>query len=146
MYTHIYIFICLHICIYIHALTLNFFYIYVYMYTYTHSHTHIICMHIYIGEWRRVCNSRLLCLHVACFFDAWGHRPQVCCSMLQYVAVCCNALQCVAMCCTLLQFVVVSCDLLECVAIPDYFVYALLAFSTLESIGLRCVNVWCSML
>jgi len=30
-------------------------------------------------------------------------RPQVCCSVLQYVAVCCSVLQCVAVCCSVLQ-------------------------------------------
>jgi len=34
---------------------------------------------------------------------------QMCCSVLQCVAVCCSVLQCIAVCCSVLQWVAVCC-------------------------------------
>jgi len=56
-------------------------------------------------------------------------RVAACCSVLQYVAVCytalcrsgsqvcCGVLQCVAVCCSVLQCVAVCCSVLRCVAV-----------------------------
>jgi len=41
----------------------------------------------------------------------------VCCSVLQCAAVCCSALQCVAVCCSVLQCVAVCCRVLQCAAV-----------------------------
>jgi len=38
---------------------------------------------------------------------------EVCCSVLQRVAVCCSVLQCVAVCCSILQCVAVCCNRLQ---------------------------------
>jgi len=40
----------------------------------------------------------------------------MCCRVLQCVAVCCGMLQCVAACCSVLQCVAVCCSVLQCVA------------------------------
>jgi len=39
-----------------------------------------------------------------------GYRRQVCCIVLQCVAVCCSVLQCVAVCCSVLQCVALCCS------------------------------------
>jgi len=41
-------------------------------------------------------------------------RQQVCCSVLQCVAVCCSVLQCVAACRSVLQYVAVCFSMLQC--------------------------------
>ena len=41
----------------------------------------------------------------------------LCCSVLQYVAVCCSMLQYVAVCCSMLQYVAVCCSVLQYVAV-----------------------------
>ena len=56
---------------------------------------------------------------------AWGcarettSSRQVCCSVLQCVAVCCSVMQCVLqyVCCSVLQCVAVCCSVLQCVAV-----------------------------
>jgi len=40
---------------------------------------------------------------------------ELCCCVLQCVAVCCSVLQCVAVCCSVLQCVAVCCSVLQCV-------------------------------
>jgi len=48
---------------------------------------------------------------------ARGPTNEVCCSVLQCVAVCCRVLHCVAVCCSVLQCVAVCCSVLQCVAV-----------------------------
>ena len=42
---------------------------------------------------------------------------EMCCSVLQCVAVCCSVLQCVIVCCSVLQCVAACCSVLQCVAV-----------------------------
>ena len=82
-----------------------------------------------------VCCSAVCCSELQCVAVCWGvlqcdtvccivfpdafvvlhfhvqqiFKRQVCCSVLQCVAVCCSVLQCVAVCCSMLQCVVVCC-------------------------------------
>ena len=58
--------------------------------------------------------------------------PQVCCSVMQCVAVWCSVLQCDAVWCSVLQCVAVCCSVLQCVAVCCSV--------------LQCVAVWCSVL
>jgi len=114
---------------------------YIYAHTHTHTHTKYVCIYTQEnGDVFAIPDYFVYMSRAFSTLEGIGLRcVAVCCSLLQ-------SLQCVAVCCTLLQFVVVSCNLLECVAIPDYFVYTVLAFSALEGIGLRCVQALCSML
>ena len=55
----------------------------------------------------------------------WDRMDEVCCNVLQCVAVCCSVLQCVAECCSVLQCVALRvftvagrcCSVLQCVAV-----------------------------
>jgi len=55
-------------------------------------------------EFGNVCCNVLQCIAVCC---SVMQCDAVCCSVLQCVAVCCSVLQCVAACCSVLQFVAV---------------------------------------
>ena len=60
-----------------------------------------------------LCCSVLQCVAVCC---SVLQCVAVCCSVLQCAAVCCSVLQCVAVCCSVLQCVAVCCSVLQCVA------------------------------
>ena len=57
----------------------------------------------------RACTRNLCCSVLQCV--------AMCCDVLQCFAVCCSVLQCVAVCCSVLQCVAVCCSVLECVAV-----------------------------
>ena len=83
----------------------------------------LACKHVCRALWRErtalmgvctalsyMCNA-LLCEHN--HPGAWQLKVivgEVCCSVLQCVAVCCSVLQCVAVCCSVLQCVVLCCS------------------------------------
>ena len=74
----------------------------------------------------------------------------LCCSVLQCVAVCCSVLQCVAVRCSALQCVVVCC-MLQCVACCSVLQSVAVCCSVLQCVAvccsvLQCAAVCCSML
>jgi len=91
-----------------------------------------VCVRAHARERERVCVS--ICVYVchACSQAYMRSLPpgnaciryQVCCSVLQCVAVCCNVLQCITrdaciryhMCCGVLQSAAECCSVLQCVA------------------------------
>ena len=65
-----------------------------------------------------VCYIVLPCVAVRCRARLRTDKHltiDLCCSVLQCVAVCCRVVQCVAVCCSVLQCVAVCCNVLQCV-------------------------------
>ena len=97
----------------------------------------------------------LQCVAVASFQSL---PCQVCCSVLQYVAVCCSVLQCVAVasyqsppyqvCCSALQRVAVCC-ILSVTTVPGVWQCVAVSYSALQCVPLcvlQCVAECCSVL
>jgi len=61
----------------------------------------------------------------------------VCCSVLQCVAVCCRVLQCVAMWCSVVQCGAVCCSVLQCVAV---------CCSVLQCVAVCCIALPCAVM
>jgi len=87
------------------------------------------------------CKQTLTECHVECHWfcgSYWHLHEQVCCSVLQCVAVRCSVLQCVAMCCRVLLCVAVCCRVLPCVAVCCS---VLQCVAVCRSVS-QCVAVW----
>jgi len=92
--------------------------------------------------WQVVEKRRFLCVYRIC---------DLCCSVLQCVAVCCSVLQRVAACCSVLQCVAVRCSVLQCTEVCcAYTTGALPAGRRKRAIpvytSVTCVAMCCSML
>jgi len=66
---------------------------------------------------------------------------QVCCRVLQCVAVYCGVMQCVAVCCSVLRCAAVCCIVLQCVAVC----YKCGAHDLCVSSVVQCVAVYCGV-
>jgi len=72
-------------------------------------------------------------------------RGDVCCNMLQCIAVCCSVLQCVAVCCSVLQHVLGTCVATCCSALHVVGTCVATCCSALHVVG-TCVATCCSAL
>jgi len=64
------------------------------------------------------------CIYSVHITDTDIHFSDMCCSVLQCVAVCCSVLQCVTVCYSVVQCGAVCCSVLQCVAVLHmYIVY-----------------------
>jgi len=118
-----------------------------------------------------VCCSVLQCVAVWCSVLQWNHSAllrswraredlgrhlnevEICCSMLQCVAVCCTVLRCGAVCCSVLHCAALCCSgtTLRCLDLGGLAKISEDSLVRWRSVAVccgvvQCVAVWCSVL